>query len=160
MHFNKKLQIKNITISLDSPTFIIAEAGVNHGGDMEIAKKLIDLAVSAKADAVKFQTFKAEHLILNDIEKAPYQQKTTEASESQTNMLKRLEVSKNQNLELQRYCDEKNIIFLTTPFDEVSLDELDELNLPAYKVASTDTTNLPFLKKLQKKVNQSSFPQE
>ena len=90
MNFNKELHIKNTRISPDSPTFIIAEAGVNHGGDMEIAKKLIDLAVSAQADAVKFQTFKAEHLILSDIEKAPYQQKTTEPSESQMDMLKKL----------------------------------------------------------------------
>ncbi len=151
MHFNKKLIINNTLISLDSPTFIIAEAGVNHGGDMETAKRLIDLAVSAKADAVKFQTFRAEHLILNDIKKAPYQEKTTEPSQSQMDMLRELEVTREQNIFLQKYCEEKNIIFLTTPFDEVSLNELDELDLPAYKVASTDTTNLPFLKKIAKK---------
>ncbi len=151
MHFNKTLKVHNKKISLDTPTFIIAEAGVNHGGDMRIARQLIYLAVEAKADAVKFQTFRAEHLILNNIEKAPYQKKTTEASESQMDMLKRLEVSKEQNLELKKYCDDKDIIFLTTPFDEISLDEIDELDLPAYKVASTDTTNLPFLKKVAKK---------
>jgi len=130
---------------------VIAEAGVNHGGDIDIAKKLIDLASEAKVDAVKFQTFRAEYLILDSVKKAPYQQKTTKATESQIDMLKELEITKEENLELKRYCEEKNIIFLTTPFDEKSLDELDELDLPAYKIASTDTTNLPFLKKIAQK---------
>lgn len=151
MHFNKNIKIQDKEISSDSPVFIIAEAGVNHGGNMSIAKELIDLAVDAKADAVKFQTFKAEHLILNNVKKAPYQQKTTNAIESQTDMLKKLEVTRDQNLELKKYCEQKKIIFLTTPFEEISLDEIDELNLPAYKIASTDTTNLPFLAKIAKK---------
>ena len=151
MNFNKILRIHDKEISLDSPTFVIAEAGVNHGGDMLKAKKLIDLAVNAKADAVKFQTFKAKNLILDDIQKAPYQKKTTEASESQTNMLKKLEITKEQNRELKEYSEKNNIIFLTTAFDEISLDEIDELNLHAYKVSSTDITNLPFLKKIAKK---------
>jgi len=151
MNFNKILQIGNKTISLNSPTFVIAEAGVNHGGDISIAKKLIDLASSAKADAVKFQTFKTESLILNNVPKAPYQKETTDKKESQFDMLKKLEVSQEQNLELKEYCEEKDIIFLTTPFDEISLDEIDILDLPAYKVSSTDITNLPFLKKIAKK---------
>ncbi len=151
MHFNKVLKIQDKVISSSSATFVIAEAGVNHGGDMSIAKKLIDLASESGADAVKFQTFRAEHLILDSVQKAPYQQKTTDSSESQFDMLKKLEVSREQNLELKRYSEEKNIIFLTTPFDENSLDEIDELDLPAYKIASTDTTNLPFLKKVAKK---------
>ena len=151
MIFCKKIKIQTKEISCNSPTFVIAEAGVNHGGNMEIAKKLIDLAVEAKADAVKFQTFKTEHLILSDMQKAPYQKNTTDASESQFDMLKKLEVTREQNLELKHYCRDKGIIFLTTPFDEESLEELDELDLPAYKVASTDATNLPFLKKIAKK---------
>jgi N,N'-diacetyllegionaminate synthase len=151
MKFNKEIHIEGKLISATSPTFVIAEAGVNHGGNMEIAKQLIDLAVKAKADAVKFQTFKTEHLILSDIQKAPYQKNTTDASESQFDMLKKLEVTREQNLELKRHCIDKDIIFLTTPFDEESLDEIDELDLPAYKVASTDATNLPFLKKIAKK---------
>ena len=84
MNFNKNIKVQEKVISVDSPTFIIAEAGVNHNGDIDIAKRLIDLAVDAGSDAVKFQTFKAENLILNDIEKAPYQKQTTEESESQT----------------------------------------------------------------------------
>jgi len=151
MNFNKTLQIENKTISPNSPTFVIAEAGVNHGGDINVAKQLIDLASSAKADAVKFQTFKTESLILNNVQKAPYQKETTNKKESQFDMLKKLEVSQEQNLELKQYCEEKNIIFLTTPFDEISLDEIDMLDLPAYKVSSTDITNLPFLEKIAKK---------
>jgi len=151
MIFNKEIIIKNKVVSPKSRTFVIAEAGVNHGGNMEIAKKLIDLAVEAKTDAVKFQTFKTENLILSDIQKASYQKDTTDAGESQYDMLKRLEVTREQNLELKQYCIDKGIIFLTTPFDEESLEELDELDLPAYKVASTDTTNLPFLAKIAKK---------
>lgn len=148
MHFNTAITIGDRLISEGSPTFVIAEAGVNHGGDLDLAKKLIDIAVQAKADAVKFQTFKAEHLILRDVPKAPYQLKTTSAEESQYTMLERLEVSKTQNKELQNYCRDRSILFLTTPFDEYSLQELDELELPAYKIASTDITNLPFLKKV------------
>ena len=151
MKFNQKINVCNEVISKDSSTFIIAEAGVNHGGDMAIAKKLIDLAADAGANAIKFQAFKAEHLILKNVEKASYQKDTTDVNESQFNMLKKLEVTKEQNLELKRYCEERNIIFLTTPFDEVSLNEIDELDLAAYKISSTDTTNLPFLKKIAKK---------
>ncbi len=151
MKFNKSLLIQNYTISQQSPTFVIAEAGVNHGGDMQVAKQLIDLASKAGANAVKFQTFKTENLILTNVQKAPYQQKTTCNNESQFDMLKKLEVTQEQNLELKKYCQEKNIIFLTTPFDETSLDEIDKLDLPAYKIASTDTTNLPFLEKVAKK---------
>ena len=145
MKFNKILTIQDKVISKTSATFIIAEAGVNHSGDMVLAKKLIDLAFDAGVDAVKFQAFKAESLILENVKKAPYQQKTTGTEETQLEMLKKLEVTIEQTLELKRYCDEKKIIFLTTPFDEDSLDELDKLDLPAYKVASTDATNLPFL---------------
>lgn len=149
--FSKEIAIANKVISSDSPTFVIAEAGVNHGGDMNVALRLIDLAVEAGADAVKFQTFRADSLILKDIQKAPYQLKTTDERETQYGMLKRLEVSHQQNHQLKAYCEKKSIIFLTTPFDEDSLEELDELDLPAYKVASTDTTNIPFLEKIAKK---------
>jgi len=149
--FNRNISLKGKLITHSSSTFIIAEAGVNHGGDMNIAKKLIDLAHEAGVDAVKFQTFKAEDLILKNVEKAPYQKMTTNTSELQIDMLKKLEITKEQNLELKNYCDMKNIIFLTTPFDETSLDELDDLDLSAYKIASTDTTNLPFLEKIAKK---------
>ncbi len=151
MQFSQTISIEGKLIQNGSPTFIIAEAGVNHGGDMDVAKKLVDLAAEAGADAVKFQTFKTENLILSSVEKAPYQQETTDASESQMEMLKKLEVTKEQNLELMNYCNSKGILFLTTPFDEESIDDLDVLNLAAYKVASTDLTNIPFLRKLASK---------
>lgn len=149
LKFNSKIQVGNQLISKDSDkVFIIAEAGVNHGGDMELALKLIDLASEAGANAVKFQTFKAKDLILDNVSKAPYQLKTTPSSQSQYEMLKSLEVSLDQNLKLKQHCKDRGIIFLTTPFEETSLDELDGLDLPAFKVASTDTTNIPFLKKM------------
>lgn len=151
MNFNKEIKFLDRVISKDSSTFIIAEAGVNHGGDINVAKRLIDVASNAGADAVKFQAFKTESLILKNIEKAPYQKETTSSDETQYEMLKKLEVTIQQNLGLKEYCKEKGIIFLTTPFDEKSLDELDEVDLPAYKVASTDLTNLLFLKKIAKK---------
>jgi N,N'-diacetyllegionaminate synthase len=151
MNFEKEIKLGNKIISENSAVFIIAEAGVNHGGDMNIARQLIDIAVDAGVDAIKFQAFKTEHLILRNVEKAPYQKKTTLQTESQFDMLKKLEVTKEQNIELREYCKNNNIIFLTTPFDEVSLDEIDELDLPAYKIASTDATNLPFLKKVAQK---------
>lgn len=146
--FNKDIKVGDKTISSNAKTFIIAEAGVNHGGDFDMAKKLIEIAADAGADAVKFQTFKASELILETVDKAPYQKETTDRQETQFEMLKRLEVSREQNNELKAYCNQKGIIFLTTPFEEKSLDELDELDLPAYKIASTDTTNIPFLKKV------------
>jgi N-acetylneuraminate synthase len=146
--FNKSIHIGSKTLSGSSPTFIIAEAGVNHGGDIQLAKKLIDIAVDAGADAVKFQAFRTNELIIDKVEKAPYQTQTTSGEESQTEMLKKLELPKEQYKELKEYCDEKQIVFLITPFDDVSLNELEEIDVEAYKVASTDTTNLPFLKKI------------
>ena len=151
MKFNKNITIGNYKIGSGKPVFIIAEAGVNHNGELERAKALIDVAANSGADAVKFQAFKTENLILKNVEKAKYQMATTGKSESQFDMLKRLEITQDQNIELVNYCRKKDIIFLTTPFDEESLDELDTMDLPAYKVASTDATNLPFLKKIAKK---------
>ena len=148
MNFNRSIKISNKEISDTSPVFIITEAGVNHNGNMKLAKQLIDIAAEANADAVKFQTFKTGNIILEHVEKAPYQKKTTGQSESQYEMLKKLEVTKSQNEELMKYCQEKGILFLSTPFDEESLTELVDINIPAIKVASTDLTNLPFLKKI------------
>lgn len=149
--FNRQFQIGNRTISEQERVFIIAEAGVNHNGNMEIAREMIDVASEAGADAVKFQTFKAEHLILQNIEKAPYQKVTTNSGESQYDMLKRLEVTKEQTKELMDYCRRKNIIFLSTPFEKVSLDELDALGVSAFKVAATDLTNIQFLRQVAEK---------
>ena len=151
MKFSSEIEVAGKIISRNAPAFIIAEAGVNHGGNMDKAKQLVDVAVAAGADAVKFQAFKTESLILRNVSKAPYQTQTTEASESQFDMLKRLEISKEQNIELMNYCSSKGILFLTTPFDADSLNELDDLELPAFKIASTDLTNLPFLIEVARK---------
>lgn len=148
MKFSKEIKIGDRCIDEKSPTFIIAEAGVNHNGDMQIAKKMIDIAAEAGADAVKFQTFKTDKLILRNIEKAPYQKKTTDSTENQYEMLERLEVTREQNLELIAYCRQKNIIFLSTPFEKSSLEELEDLGVPAFKAAATDLTNIQFLRQI------------
>jgi len=128
--------------------FIIAEAGVNHNGSIELAKKLIDVASYAGADAVKFQTFKAEKLVSKNAQKAEYQKKTTEAEESQFDMIKKLELDVETHHELIDYCKSKNIMFLSTPFDLDSVDLLDDLELPIFKIPSGEITNLPYLRKI------------
>ncbi len=146
----RSFYIGNKTVGVGSPCFIIAEAGVNHNGKLEVAKQLIDAAVKAGVDAVKFQTYITEDLILEDIEKAKYQKVTTDAGESQAEMLKRLEINKDFHVELIEYCKERNILFLSTCYEEKSLNLLMELNVPVIKIASTDTTNLLFLEKVAK----------
>lgn len=151
VNFSRSINIGGKCISNENLTFIIAEAGVNHNGNMRIAKEMIDIAVEAKVDAVKFQMFKADHLILKNTEKAPYQKKTTNNEESQYEMLKKLEVTKEHQYELMSYCKKKGIIFLSTPFEKWSLDELDEIGVSAFKVAATDLTNIQFLRQVAKK---------
>lgn len=148
--FSKSIKIGDKSIGESTPVYIIAEAGVNHGGDMELAFKLVDIASEAGADAVKFQAFRTDELILSSVEKAAYQKVTTEAEESQADMLKGLELKVENYKALQDYCAKKEIQFLITPFDEQSLIELEEINVDAYKIASTDTTNIPFLLKVAK----------
>lgn len=126
--------------------FIIAEAGVNHNGSIDLAKKLIDVAVDANADAVKFQTFKADTLVNKSARKAEYQKQTTDATESQHAMLKRLELDLDAHNELMGYCDAKNIMFLSTPFDLASVDLLNDLGLGIFKIPSGEITNLPYLR--------------
>jgi N,N'-diacetyllegionaminate synthase len=136
-------------------TFIIAEAGVNHNGSIKLAKKLIDIAVEAKADAVKFQTFKTENVVLKNTQKAEYQKETTNSSESQFDMIKRLEIDIDTHKELIEYCKSKDIMFLSTPFDIDSIHLLNELELKIFKIPSGEITNLPYLRaigKLNKKV--------
>ncbi len=146
MNFNTKIKINTVTISKNSPVFFIAEAGVNHNGSIKLAKKLIDIACDAGADAVKFQHFKSEELVLKDTPKAPYQRVQTNSDESQYKMLKKLEFTWKELLELKNYCHKRGIIFLVTPFDNASLEELDRVGVCAYKISSTDVTNLLFLK--------------
>ncbi len=131
--------------------FIIAEAGVNHNGSPELARQLIDAAADAGADAVKFQTFKAERLVTAQAPKADYQKRTSGAEESQLTMLQRLELSDPMHAELQRYSQARGLLFLSTPFDEISADFLDQLGLPLFKIPSGEITNLPFLRHLAAK---------
>ena len=126
--------------------FIIAEAGVNHNGSIELAYKLIDIAVEAGADAVKFQTFKAENLVTKSADKADYQKQTTDESESQFEMIKKLELDFDIHKKLINYCKEKDIMFLSTPFDHESIDLLNELQLQIFKIPSGEITNLPYLR--------------
>lgn len=135
--------------------FIIAEAGVNHNGSLDIARKMIDAASDAGSDAVKFQTFKAESIASRFASKAEYQKETTDADESQIEMLKRLEFDRDAHIELMRHCTEKNIIFMSTPFDFESIDLLSDLGIKIFKIPSGEITNLPYLRKigtLKKKV--------
>ncbi|WP_061236317.1 N-acetylneuraminate synthase [Leptospira santarosai] len=130
-------------------TLIIAEAGVNHNGDLELARKLIDVAANAGADIVKFQTFEAERLVTKSAKKADYQNSATgNAAESQYEMLKKLELSKENHEKLIQYCKQTGIEFLSTAFDLQSLAFLEQLNLSRYKIPSGEITNLPYLQKI------------
>ncbi len=128
--------------------FIIAEAGVNHNGSIKLAKRLIDAAVDSGANAVKFQTFKAENLVSKNAIKAEYQKKTTDALESQFDMLKKLELDIDMHKNLISYCQEKGIMFLSTPFDHDSIEMLNELGLQIFKIPSGEITNLPYLRRI------------
>jgi N,N'-diacetyllegionaminate synthase len=127
-------------------TLIIAEAGVNHNGSVDAAKKLIDAAVNSGADLVKFQTFKAETLVTTTAEKADYQKNLTDRSETQFEMIKKLELDRAAHEELIQYCEQKGTRFLSTAFDHDSIDLLAELNIPFFKIPSGDITNLPYLR--------------
>lgn len=139
--------------------FIVAEAGVNHNGSLLIAKKLIDAAAIAKADAIKFQAFKAGAIVSKQAPKAFYQKNNNGLKESQFVMLKKLELDKSSLKELINYCNFKKIIFLASPFDLDSIDLLRKLGLKAIKIPSGEITNLPYLRKigaLNKKILLSS----
>jgi N-acetylneuraminate synthase len=125
-------------------TFVIAEAGVNHNGDIDLAKKLIDVAVEAGVDAVKFQTWKTELLATKEVKQAEYQTKNTGIEESQYDMLKNLELSYDDFRELKRYCDAEGVLFLSTPDESTSADFLYELQ-DIFKIGSGELTNIPFL---------------
>jgi len=144
----QNIQIGNKLIGPGQPVFVIAEAGVNHNGDLKLARVLIDVAVEAGADAVKFQTFRADRLATPDAPKAEYQLQTTGNAESQFEMLQRLELSADAHRELQAYCHERGIIFLSTPFDEEAVELLDDLGVPAFKISSGDLTNSPLLEQV------------
>jgi len=132
---------------------IIAEAGVNHNGSIKMAKQLIDVATEAGADIVKFQTFKAGKLVSKAARQAEYQKANLKNSDdSQYNMLKRLELDEAMHIELIDYCQQKGITFLSTGFDEESVDMLDRLGVPFYKIPSGEITNKPYLQHIARKL--------
>ena len=131
--------------------FVIAEAGVNHNGNLGLAMKLIDAAVASGADAVKFQTFSAEKVAALSAPKAEYQMAATGAEESQLAMIKKLELPHSSFRKLKIYCEESGIIFLSTPFDEESADFLDSIGVIAFKISSGELTNLDFLQHVARK---------
>lgn len=128
--------------------FIIAEAGVNHNGSLELAKQLVDAAKEAGADAVKFQTFKAANLVTQEAEQASYQTENTGVKESQFAMLKRLELDENDHLELVAYCKQKQIEFMSTAFDDESIQLLHDLGMQRWKIPSGELLSIPYLRKI------------
>lgn len=133
-------------VGSNEPVFIIAEAGVNHNGDMHLAHRLINAAAEAGADAVKFQSFVTEELITPEAPKAGYQVETTGDPGSQYKMLKALELSADEQAVLKTHCEQVGILYLCTPYENASVDMLDRMDVAAFKIASTDTTNIPFLR--------------
>lgn len=130
-------------------TFIIAEAGVNHNGSLDLALQLVDAAVEAGVDAIKFQTFKTKYLVTKSAQQAEYQKKNMGKSSSQYEMLKSLELSYEDFTKLKQYCDKKGIMFLSTPFDLESVDFLiQKLKLNVIKIPSGEITNAPYLHKV------------
>lgn len=127
---------------------IIAEAGVNHNGSLELAKKMIEKAKEAGADYIKFQTFQPEKLVSKYAQKAEYQKETTGGQESQLDMLKKLALSQQDFVELKNYCREQGIGFISTPFDLESIEFLDTLDMDFWKLPSGEITNLPYLVKI------------
>lgn len=128
--------------------YLIAEIGVNHNGDMELAKEMIDTAKVSGADAVKFQTFKAETLVTKGTLKVRYQEATTTPDETHYQMIEKLELKEDQHVVLKDYCDEKGIDFISTPYDPASVDFLESLDVQQYKIASADLVDLELLKRV------------
>jgi N-acetylneuraminate synthase/N,N'-diacetyllegionaminate synthase len=147
----KSIKIQGKSIGHEQDCFIIAEAGVNHNGDLNMAKKLVDSAVDACADAIKFQTYKTENIVSPFAGKVPYQIDNSTEGESQFEMLKTLELSFTAFRELIDYCNQRDILFLSTPFDAESADFLDKSDMPLFKVPSGEITNLPFLTHIARK---------
>lgn len=141
-----QIQIGERTVGDGAPVFFIAEAGVNHNGDCDLGQRLVDAAADAGADAVKFQTFGAERLCTRDAPKAQYHMETTGSEQSWFDLLKSQEMDRAMHELLIRRCRERRILFLSTPYDEESADLLEELDVPAFKIASTDANNIPFLR--------------
>ena len=134
-----------------APVFIVAEAGVNHNGDMSLARRLVEAAADAGADAVKFQTFSTDALVSREAPKATYQRESTGDGENQRDMLARLELTADQHAELQQRCGKRGLVFFSAPFDERAADALESLDVPLFKIPSGEITNLPLLRHIAAK---------
>jgi N,N'-diacetyllegionaminate synthase len=145
------LNLHGRPIGVGYPCLIVAEAGVNHNGSVELARGLVEAAAAAGVDAVKFQTFRAERLAVPQAAKAAYQLRTTDGSESQFEMLRRLELPPEGYPDLIARCRERGILCMSSPFDEESADFLDDLEMPLFKIPSGELTNLPFLAHVARK---------
>jgi sialic acid synthase SpsE len=149
----KAIKIGNKNIGTGLPVFFIAEAGVNHNGSLKIALKMVDVAKKVGADAIKFQTFKTNNMILPNAPKSKYHIETTGNDKKQTwfDLLKTQELSYQMHKKIVKHCKKRKIIFLSTPYDEESVDMLEKFKVKAYKIASTDNTNIPLLRYIAKK---------
>jgi len=150
--FNQIVKIKNLKIGGNSRCALIAEAGVNHDGSLEKAYKLIDAAVNAKADFVKFQNFNPDRLLIKKLEKAEYQKKGDGTKGTYHDMISRLTLSKDVTKKLANYCKKKNINFMSTPFDTESVDLLDSVGVSVFKIDSGNLNNHPHIKYIAKKM--------
>jgi len=145
---SRRFVVGDREIGGDAPTFVVAEAGVNHNGDLRLARQLIDAAKGAGADAVKFQTFRSEALVSRHAPKAAYQRTATSAGESQAEMLAHLELTREQHVELRDHSAKAGILFFSAPFDHASVDALAELGVGLFKVPSGEITNFPLLRQI------------
>src|ERR1700722_5115608 len=150
------MEIAGKKIDANHPCFIIAEAGVNHNGSAELARRLVEAAAETGADAVKFQTWKTDQVIAPNATKAEYQLRFTDPEQSQADMVRPLELSADTHRDLAAYCRTRGILFLSTPFDEGSVDLLDQLGVPAFKVGSGEITNIAFLEYIAGKRDRKS----
>jgi len=141
----KEFDIAGRKLGVEYPCLIIAEAGVNHNGDLEKARELVDLAARAGADAIKFQTFKADQLVTTEAPKAGYQKDNTDSDESSYEMLRQLELELDGYRELKERCESQGMLFMSTPFDRESVDFLDDLGVSIFKIPSGEITNLPLV---------------
>ncbi|GAG07672.1 unnamed protein product, partial [marine sediment metagenome] len=143
----REMSIAGRKIGDGHPTFVIAEAGINHNGDVNIAKKMIDVAKNSKVDAIKFQTFKAKDFVSNENEKYVYEGQGKTVKEPMLKMFERYEFDEQEWKEIAEYCNSKEIIFFSTPQNTSDLELLMKLGVPAIKVGSDDLVNLPLLEK-------------
>jgi sialic acid synthase SpsE len=148
MRFNQEIKIGYRTVAETEPALVIAEAGINHNGDLSLARELIDVAADAKADMVKFQAYDVDRLLPVGASKPGYQRRATGTEESQYDMLRRVQLTRDHHAELNEYALRQGIMLFSTPYHVEAAEYLRDIGLPAIKIASTDTTNIPLLRQV------------